>query len=440
MIDLEETLSAFVEQAPEPPAVEGIVLRAKRRQRRRRGLALATTLVVLAAGLAGATAIVSSRRTSHEAGVVPTVDHVRLTLLDGSQLEVSGPESLGLTTIAPAFNAALGPVSGSQPGIGHAFSVTRMPPGDLGAVVGRYPTHDGHELVVHRSNCCADAVTNYGGWWLTVFGGHEPADWPQFASELNAKETPDGFLVVEPTDASWKVGPTDAPDAQIGGEAYGSGAAFSFFGPKTYPAGCPDAANTSTRTGQGWPVLAPERCLVVRSRGEGAGRRVESEVGRHRDRRPARLVHRRRRRGRELHDAAGLEVRDHRAVIGARPLHHPGRGRGRRPQHAVADRDQRRTHRCHAVRRRCTAAAPRATRHDRRRASAHRDPLSPGRRCARRHVRRLDRPHHRDRCDESRPSAHRIVVRRARDSRRISGARSTPRRCTSPTAAAPTSC
>ena len=256
MIDLEETLSALVERAPEPPAVEGIVRRARQRQRRRRGVALATTLIVLAAGLAGATAIVSSRGAPRVAGVVPNgVEHVHLTLLDGSQLEISGPHALGLTTFAPAFNASLGPVAESQPGIGHGFSVTRTPPHDVGAVVvGRYPTHDGHQLVVHQTAAGVEAVVSYGGWWLSTSWGHEPTDWARFASELNAKETPDGYLVVEPTDASWKVGPTDAPDAQIGGEAYGSGAQFGFFGPKTYPAGCPDASNTSTRTGQGWPV------------------------------------------------------------------------------------------------------------------------------------------------------------------------------------------
>jgi hypothetical protein len=256
MIDLEQTLSAFVERAPEPPDLEGIVRRARRRQRRRRGVALAATLVVLVAGLAGATAIVVARRAPHVAGVVSKTEHVRLTLLDGSQLEISGPQSLGLTKLEPAFNASLGPASDPKWGtLGHGFSVGHNPPADLGAVVGRYHTHDGHELVVHTTPFGVDAVVQYGSWWLDAsWSSSPPAHWTAFAAELNGKETADGFLVIEPPDASWKVGPADAPDAQLGGEAYGSGADFGFFGPNTYPAGCPGPANTSTRTGQGWPV------------------------------------------------------------------------------------------------------------------------------------------------------------------------------------------
>ena len=56
----------------------------------------------------------------------------------------------------------------------------------------------------------------------------------------------------EPTDPSWKLGWADAPDVQLGGTAYGSGAAFGFFGPGMYPADCPTAE--STHTEQGWPV------------------------------------------------------------------------------------------------------------------------------------------------------------------------------------------
>ena len=51
----------------------------------------------------------------------------------------------------------------------------------------------------------------------------------------------------------WKLGPADAPDAQLGGDVYGSGASFAFF-PMSYPAGCPTANETETTTAQGWPV------------------------------------------------------------------------------------------------------------------------------------------------------------------------------------------
>ena len=258
MIDLEEALAPLVERAPEPPGVDRVVRRGGQRRRRRRGLAAATTLVILVTALGGAAMIVSSRSTPKVAGVVPAapIEHRRITLLDGSQLEISGPPALGLTTLSPAFNGSLGPVSDPQWGtLGHGFSVGHAPPADLGAVVGRYPTHDGHELVVHTTPHGVDAVVRYGTWWLDAsWSSSPPAQWSAFASELNAKETADGFLVIEPTDSNWKLGPADAPDAQLGGTAYGSGATFGFFGPGTYPAGCPTSTETSTHTPQGWPV------------------------------------------------------------------------------------------------------------------------------------------------------------------------------------------
>ena len=178
-------------------------------------------------------------------------------MLDGSQLEISGPPSLGLTDLQPGFNGALGPANGDpQWGtLGHGFSVDHTPPTDLGRVVGTYPTHDGHDLVVHSSTYGVTAVVHYGDWWISATWGTSPAaQWTAFASELNAKESADGYLVIEPTDPSWKLSWADAPDMQLGGDAYGSGASFAFFGPGLYPAGCPAATETSRRTAQGWPV------------------------------------------------------------------------------------------------------------------------------------------------------------------------------------------
>jgi hypothetical protein len=256
MIDLEAALAVLVERAPEPPEVAGVVRRAKQRRRRRRAAALATAVVVLAAGIGVATNLPSSKHTSHVSVLDPATETVRITMLDGSQLEISGPPALGLTTLAPAFNGSLGPASDPQRGtLGHGFSVGHVAPSGLGgAVVGRFPTHDGHELVVHTTANGVDAVVRYGDWWLdSSWGTSPPAQWTAFASELNAKQTVDGFLVIEPTDPSWKLGPADAPDVQLGGDADGNGAALAFFGPAIYPAGCP-AADTTARTAQGWPV------------------------------------------------------------------------------------------------------------------------------------------------------------------------------------------
>ena len=256
MIDLEQSLPALVDLAPAPPPLASVARRARQRRRHRRTIAVAAATSVLAAGAIGALAAGSARHAPHLATVAPpTVDHVRVTMLDGSQLEISGPPSLGLTNLEPAFNGALGPVAvpGSRPPA-HGFSVGHNPPTDLGAVVGRYRTHDGHELVVHTSSFGVTAAVQYGDWWLSATWSDSPsAQWTAFASELNAKESADGYLVVEPTDPSWQVGPTDAPDAQLGGDAYGSGASFAFFGPRTYPAGCP-TGDAERHTSQGWPV------------------------------------------------------------------------------------------------------------------------------------------------------------------------------------------
>lgn len=255
MIDLEEALSTLVEHAPEAPDIARVTRRARQRQWRRRGSALATAFAVLVGGAAVTFALASSGHASRVSTVTPAVDHVRLTLLDGSQIEVSGPPSLGLSDLQPGFNGALGPEPDPQWGkLGHGFSVDRTPPADLGAVVGRYPTHDGHALVVHTTSGGVTAVVQYQDWWLSATWTSADAQWAPFASVLNAKESADGFLVIEPADPSWKLSRADAPDAQLGGDAYGSAATFGFFGPPSYPDGCPVLSGANAKTPQGWPV------------------------------------------------------------------------------------------------------------------------------------------------------------------------------------------
>jgi hypothetical protein len=254
MIDLEDALAALVEHTPEPPGVDRVVRRAQQRRVRKRGVAFAALVAVIVAGTAGAVGIASSGNPSRVSTVVPVVDRVRLTMLDGSQIEVSGPPALGLTKLAPAFSASLSTGVPPAYGGGHTLSVERTPPDGLGAVVGRYPTHDGHELVVYATQDGVDAVVHYDSWVLVVTWNHDPTNWTAFASEVNAKETADGFLVVEPVDPGWKLGLGDGPDAQLGGTGYGGGATYSFFGPRLYPNGCPRAAETTLSTPQGWGV------------------------------------------------------------------------------------------------------------------------------------------------------------------------------------------
>jgi hypothetical protein len=247
MIDLEDALAPLVESAPEPPALAGVTRRGRQRRRRRHGVAYATAAIVLAVALGTAAVIVSKPSTPKVAGV-PPLDHVHVTLLDGSQMTISGPRSLGLTKLEPSFNGELDPANldSQNPFLtGHSFTVERTPSARW-TTIGRYPTGDGHELVVHTTTLGVDGVVQYGGWSLVVHWGHAATSWSQFAAALKVHETKAGFLVVEPSDSDWKLGPTDAPDVQLG--------PYAFFGPSIYPAGCPQRSDTSTRTAQGWPV------------------------------------------------------------------------------------------------------------------------------------------------------------------------------------------
>jgi hypothetical protein len=240
MIDLEDALAPLVEHAPEPPDVAGVVQRGRTR-RHRRAAALGTTLVVVVALAIGAIATIANRQSGTPPIVGPAVgfDHVRVTLLDGSQLEISGPASLGLTELPLSFNAQLDYPQAKVPW-GHSFSVTREAPAEPGAVVGRYPTRDGHELVVHETPQGFDGVVRYDHWSLVVGWNDEPAGWANWAAALNARETSDGFLVIEPVNRSWQLGPTDAPEVQLGD-------AYAFYGPSTYPAGCSTIADARWR-------------------------------------------------------------------------------------------------------------------------------------------------------------------------------------------------
>jgi hypothetical protein len=253
MIDLEDALARIVELAPEPPDIARVSRRARQRRSRRR-TTLFAIVVVVAIGTIGAIAL---QPTSNEKRPIlqnPSIESVRVTLLDGSQLEISGPESLGLTKLEPAFNAQLdNPSAFTQIPIGHSFTVVRDAPKESGAIVGRYPTGDGHELVVYATASGVDAVVEYERWALVVSWNHDPTIWGAFATALNARESGDGFLVIEPIGDGWRLGPTDAPDVQLGGDAYGSGATFSFFS-ESYRSHCPRASMTSTTTPQGWHV------------------------------------------------------------------------------------------------------------------------------------------------------------------------------------------
>jgi hypothetical protein len=253
MIDLEDVLARIVELAPEPPDVAGVTRRAQQRRTRRHGSAIAALLVVVF-GIAGAIALRPTDHGTKHVTLAPTVESVNVTLLDGSKMKISGPKSLGLTKLEPVFNAQLDIPTRAYLD-GHSFTVQRAVPTGLGEELLHWPTGDGHELVEYSTANGITAVVRYGDWTLVAaHSGHDPTEFSSFATALHARRTADGFLVLTPIELGWVLGPTDAPEVQLGGAAYGSDAAFSFFGPSTYPSGCPTAAEATRQTPEGWPV------------------------------------------------------------------------------------------------------------------------------------------------------------------------------------------
>jgi hypothetical protein len=235
MIDLDEALAPLVERAPAPPAV-GSVARRGRRHRRRRAAALAGAMVLVAVVAIGAIAAVAGRDEPRVLTPPDEVEHVRVTLLDGSQLDISGPASLGLADLPVSFNAELdNPLVDTSGAFGHSFSVSRSAPVEPGPIVGRYPTGDGHELVLASTHDGVDAVVRYGEWTLVVNWNDDPSDWAGFAAALDAHVTADGYLVVEAGRPGWRLGPTDSPDVQLGDT-------YAFFGPSLHRVGCPGVA------------------------------------------------------------------------------------------------------------------------------------------------------------------------------------------------------
>ena len=116
------------------------------------------------------------------------VDRVgTVTMLDGAQLEIIGPPSLGLTKLEPGLNTGRSylPASYNLPyDFGHSFTVERHTPEEPGAVVGRYPTSDGHDLVVYSTTNGVDAVVQYEHWALVVGWNHDRTNWSAFYAHV----------------------------------------------------------------------------------------------------------------------------------------------------------------------------------------------------------------------------------------------------------------
>jgi hypothetical protein len=225
MIDLEEALAPLVERAPAPPAVETVARRG-RRHRRRRAVTLVAALVLVAVAAVGAIAAVAGRDEPRVADVPGAVDHVRVTLLDGSQLDISGPASLGLTELPLSFNAELVYTDDAPLGYNpsNSFTVVAGSSEIAGPVIALYMTGDNrHPLRVYEVEEGYVGVVHYDGWSLLAYWNARTfADWSAFANALTGRVGTDGNLVVTPS-SGWNLGPTDSPDVRIGD--------YAFFGP-----------------------------------------------------------------------------------------------------------------------------------------------------------------------------------------------------------------
>jgi hypothetical protein len=226
MIDLEEALAPLVERAPAPPAVESVARRGRAR-RHRRTAALGTALFVIGAFAIVSIATIANRDAPRVAGPQGEIEHLRVTLLDGSQLDISAPKALRLRELSMSFNAQLSVprYRGMPPAPGNSFTVIPGPRPRTGQFTAVYMTADNqHTLRIYGSEDGYEGVVQYDGWSLfTDWNEYRPTDWKVFADALTARVTSDGYLVVTPAAPGWRVGPTDAADLQLG--------EYLFYGP-----------------------------------------------------------------------------------------------------------------------------------------------------------------------------------------------------------------
>jgi hypothetical protein len=234
MIDLERELAPLVDTAPEAPPVSGVRTRVRRRRSRRNivggGIGVAAAVVAVAA-------VVSTMGTRHHSAPVISTPgpsstrapsgaaagaSITVTAPDGSRYTVTGRDALGLSTLPVRFNAQISSVS--NPPEFPAQPVT---------------VQDASAALPHT--CASGDVY---GRWRVVLGCASNATMQRILTLLHPRVGSDGYLVFTP-ESSLVLGPTDAPDVELGDDAIG------IFGPSTYPAGCPTTTDASGRTAQG---------------------------------------------------------------------------------------------------------------------------------------------------------------------------------------------
>ena len=207
MIDLEDALAPLVERVPEPPAVDRVVRRGRQRRRRRRGLAAATTLVILVAALGGAATIVSSREHTEGRGSRAGRGDRARARHDARRLTARDQRPAGARAHEPRSRVQRRARPGlGRPAVGNARPrLLRRPCTARGPRRGRRSLPHARRARARRPH---DAVRRRRGRSVRRLGGStrrgaaaRPRNGSAFASELNAKETADGFLVIEPTDS-----------------------------------------------------------------------------------------------------------------------------------------------------------------------------------------------------------------------------------------------
>ena len=188
MIDLEDALARIVE------ARCRATRRCRRRQRRarqrrsHRRAMLVAAVVVVAIGTGGAIPLPAdepSEATDPPEPVdrVGARDDARRSATRRSparRRSASRSSSQRSTCAAPDL-----PASYNLPyDFGHSFTVERHAPEEPGAVVGRYPTSDGHDLVVYSTTNGVDAVVQYEHWALVVGWNHDRTNWSAFSARV----------------------------------------------------------------------------------------------------------------------------------------------------------------------------------------------------------------------------------------------------------------
>ncbi len=149
---------------------------------------------------------------------------VTVTAPDGSRYTLTGSKALALASLPVRFHAQ---ISSAPDGLLPAFTAQPI-------IV--------QDVSVELWGTCKSGDV-YGRWRVVLSCGPNE-EIQRILTLLHPRVGADGFLVFAP-EKPLILGPTDAPDVELGDGTIG------VFGPSTYPAGCPTAANATGTTAHG---------------------------------------------------------------------------------------------------------------------------------------------------------------------------------------------